>query len=199
MDLTLFQFDYDLTFAACFLNADRTIYGRFGSRSDQKEADRDISIEGFRDAQDAAHKLHKHYPANKAALTGKQPKPVKFKTPEEYPSLAGKYQPKLDYEGKVARSCMHCHQVREAERVSYRADHKPIPDQVLLPYPMPDVVGLSLDPKAKARVAKVIPDSAAAKAGFAMNDEMVSFDGQPMLSIADVQWVLHHSAPPAQI
>ena len=35
MDLTLFQFDYDLTFAAFFLNADRTIYGRYGSRSDR--------------------------------------------------------------------------------------------------------------------------------------------------------------------
>ena len=33
MDLTLFQFDYDLTFAAFFMNADRTIYGRYGSRS----------------------------------------------------------------------------------------------------------------------------------------------------------------------
>jgi len=199
MDLALFQFDYDLTFAAFFMNADRTIYGRFGSRSDQKEADRDISIEGFREALDAALELHKHYPANKAALTGKQPKPVKFKTPEEYPSLAGKYKPRLDYEGKVARSCMHCHQVREAERVFYRADHKPIPDQVLLPYPMPDVVGLSLDARARARVAKVASGSAAAKAGFATGDEIVTLDGQPIFSIADVQWVLHQASAPARI
>src|SRR5882672_5837390 len=101
MDLTLFQFDYDLTFAAFFLNADRTIYGRFGSRSDQKEADRDISIEGLREALNGALELHKNYPRNKAALAGKQPKPVRFRTPEEYPSLAGKYKATLDYEGKV--------------------------------------------------------------------------------------------------
>jgi serine protease Do len=199
MDLTLFQFDYDLTFAAFFLNADRTIYGRFGSRSDQKEADRDISIEGLREALNGALELHKNYPRNKAALAGKQPKPVRFKTPEEYPSLAGKYKSTLDYEGKVAHSCMHCHQVRDAERVVYRTDRKPIPDQVLLPYPMPDVVGLSLDSKAKARVARVVPGSAATTAGFAANDEIVSFDGQTMLSIADVQWVLHHAAAPAEI
>ena len=47
MDLTLFQFDYDLTFAAFFMNADRTIYGRFGSRSNQKDPAKDISMEGF--------------------------------------------------------------------------------------------------------------------------------------------------------
>jgi hypothetical protein len=199
MDLTLFQFDYDLTFAAFFLNADRTIYGRFGSRSDQKEADRDISIEGLREALNGALELHRNYPRNKASLAAKQPKPVRFKTPEEYPSLAGKYKPTLDYYGKVAHSCMHCHQVRDADRVVYRADRKPIPDQVLLPYPMPDVIGLSLDPSAKARVRKVVPGSAAAKAGFVESDEIVSLDGQPMLSIADVQWVLHHAAAPAEI
>ena len=37
IDLTRFQFDFDLTFAAFFLNADLTIYGRFGSRSDEVE------------------------------------------------------------------------------------------------------------------------------------------------------------------
>src|SRR5438093_12006810 len=54
VDLTLFQFDYDLTFAVFFMNADRTIYGRYGSRSDRKEATRDISIESFREALAAA-------------------------------------------------------------------------------------------------------------------------------------------------
>ena len=34
MDLTLMQFDYDLTFAVMFMNADKTVYGRFGSRSE---------------------------------------------------------------------------------------------------------------------------------------------------------------------
>jgi len=44
MDLALFQFDYDLTFVVFFMNADKTIYGRYGSRSDRKNATRDISI-----------------------------------------------------------------------------------------------------------------------------------------------------------
>src|SRR4029453_9356165 len=103
MDLTLFQFDYDLTFAAFFLNADRTIYGRFGSRSERKDATKDVSIEGFRKALVAALELHKKYPANQASLAGKQSRPPRFKTPEEYPSLRGKYKLNLDYEGKVVQ------------------------------------------------------------------------------------------------
>ncbi len=31
MDLSLFQFDYDQSFAAFLMNADNTIYGRFGT------------------------------------------------------------------------------------------------------------------------------------------------------------------------
>ncbi len=49
MDLSQFQFDFDLTFAAFFMNADKTLYGRFGTRSDKK-AMRDISIEGLGEA-----------------------------------------------------------------------------------------------------------------------------------------------------
>src|ERR1044071_6075824 len=89
IDLTLFQFDYDLTFAVFFMNADRTIYGRYGSRSERKDATRDISIEGFRQALAAALELHKHFPSNKASLAGKQPRPARVKTPDGYPSLRG--------------------------------------------------------------------------------------------------------------
>jgi hypothetical protein len=199
LDLALFQFDYDLTFAVFFLNADKTIYGRFGSRSDRKDAVKDISMEGFHKALVAALDLHKHYPANKASLAGKQPRPTRFKTPEDFPSLAGKYKPTLDYEGKVVQSCMHCHQVRDAERRFFRDDRKPIPDAVLYPYPMPDAVGLSLDAKEKAKVTSVAAGSPAEKAGVKAGDEFVSLEGQPILSIADVQWVLHNAGEPAAL
>src|SRR5438309_3291417 len=199
LDLALFQFDYDLTFAVFFLNADKTIYGRFGSRSDRKDAAKDISMEGFRKALIAALDHHKRYPANKALLAGKQPRPTRFKTPEDFPSLAGKYKPTLDYEGKVVQSCLHCHQVRDAERRFFRDDKKPIPDDVLYPYPMPNAVGLSLDPKEKAKVKNVAPGSAAQKAGFKIADEILSLEGQSIISIADVQWVLHNASEPATL
>jgi len=199
MDLTLFQFDYDLTFAAFFLNADRTLYGRYGSRSDRKDATRDMSLEGFRKAMEAALEMHKKYPANKELLAGKQPRAPRFKSPEEYPSLRGKYKPNLDYDGKVVQSCMHCHQVRDAERRFFRDDRKPIPDDVFYPWPMPQAVGLALDPKEKAKIKEVTAGSTAEKAGFKRGDEIVTLEGQPILSIADVQWVLQNADEPATL
>jgi len=194
LDLTLFQFDYDLTFAAFFMNADRTIYGRFGSRSDQKQAEKDISLEGFQKTLAAALDLHKSYPKNKGILAGKQPRPVTMKRPEEYPSLAGKYKPTIDYEGKVAASCLHCHQVREAERLAYRSQNKPIPDAVLYPWPMPSLIGLTLGPQEKAKVIQIAPGSPAARAGFRRADEILLLDGQAIISTADVQWVLQNAS-----
>ena len=54
LDLTLFQFDYDLTFAVFFMNADKTIYGRYGTRSSIKDATKDISIAGLAESMSAA-------------------------------------------------------------------------------------------------------------------------------------------------
>ena len=198
MDLAQFQFDYDLTFAVFLMNADGTIYGRFGSRSDGKEAARDISMEGFRKAMEAALELHRNYPANKTSLAGKKGPAPRFQRPEEYPSLTGKYKATLDYEGKVVQSCMHCHMISEAERKLHRAGSRPLPDEVLFPWPMPDAVGLTLDPQEKATIVKVAAGSQAAKDGFKPGDEIVTLDGQPMLSIADAQWVMHTAKEPAK-
>src|SRR5262245_40965952 len=58
MDLSLFQFDYDQSWAAFFLNPDLTIYGRYGTRSHQTESDYDVSLEGFADSMSAALVWH---------------------------------------------------------------------------------------------------------------------------------------------
>ena len=65
IDLSLFQFDYDLTFASFFINADKTIYGRFGTRTEFRNAAKDISIEGFKQALETALELHKVIPTTK--------------------------------------------------------------------------------------------------------------------------------------
>jgi len=196
MDLSLFQFDYDLTFAAFFLNADRTIYGRFGTRSTHDEASRDITLDGFRAALTGALELHRGYPQNKPALAGKQGQPSAYAVPEDFPSLKGKYNAWLDYDGNVVRSCIHCHQVREAQRLIYRTNAQPLPDEVLHPWPMPDVLGLSLDPNTRATVKAVTPGSVADRAGFKAGDELRLLEGQPLLSLADVQWAMQTAVEP---
>ena len=198
MDLSLFQFDFDLTFSVFFMNADKTIYGRYGSRSDNKEATRDISIESFGKALDGALKLHAAYPGNKATLKGKQSPPPRHIVPEKYPSLA-KFKPTLDYSGQVAKSCIHCHQVRDAERRVLRATGKPLADSVVYPWPMPDQLGMKLDAKQRAKIVRVEDKSAAQRAKLKVGDEILRINGQPILSIADVQWALHNAKPPTQL
>lgn len=75
----------------------------------------------------------------------------------------------------------------------------PIPDEVLYPWPMPDGVGMTLDPQEKATVTRVAAGSPAQKGGFRSGDEILTLAGQPILSIADVQWVLHSARTPAQL
>jgi hypothetical protein len=192
LDLSLFQFDYDQSFHAFFMNADRTIYGRFGTRS-AREEDEDMTMHGLRAAMLAVLKMHDDYPANRASLAAKQGRPVEYRVPEELPALKGKYTGKLNYEGNVVASCIHCHQIRDSERELVRAAGKPMPEHVLFPYPLPDVLGLKMNPDHAATIHTVEPDSIAARAGLKPDDEILSLAGQSLISTADLQWVLHHA------
>src|SRR5690349_20078404 len=73
VDLSLFQFDYDETWCAFFLNADRTIYGRYGTRaSGGADVGVDVSVAGLERALEGALEFHAAYPANRASLAGKR-------------------------------------------------------------------------------------------------------------------------------
>jgi hypothetical protein len=195
LDLSLFQFDTDQSFAAFLLNGDGTIYGRYGTRSHHSDWEDDVSYEGLAQALEGALALHRGYPANKASLMGKRGPAPDVKVPELYPLLKGKYTSKLDYEGNVVRSCIHCHQVGDAQRQAYRDKREPLPENVLFPYPHPKSLGLILDPTKRATVLRVDPGTDAARAGFQPGDVIESLEGQPLLSTADVQWVLHRASP----
>lgn len=193
LDLSLFQFDTDQSFAMFMLNADRTIYGRFGTRSHRTEWYGDVSLKGLAEALRGALNLHQNYPANKSALAGKTGDPQEFDSPEKYPALKQRYTARLNYNSDVAKSCIHCHQIGDARRDYYRSRREPIPEKLLWSYPHPKSLGLILDPELRATVKEVIHDSPAAAAGFQAGDTIEFMNGQPLLSIADVQWVLHNT------
>jgi serine protease Do len=192
LDLTKFQFDYDLSFSTMFFNADGTIYGRYGSWTHQKDS-QDASTAGYLRTLEAVLALHGGYPANKDHLQGKQGGPAKFKTPVDIPVLAGKYQRELNWDGKVVGSCVHCHQVGDAFRTTYREQKEVIPAQWIYPMPAPDTLGMVMAPDEVAKVKEVLPGTAAAQAGVSVGDVIVSVEGQPVVSIADVAWALHHA------
>jgi serine protease Do len=192
LDLSLFQYDYDQSFAVFLLNADGTIYGRFGTRSHRTNWVGDVSVPGLAKALQGALDLHANYPKNKELFAAKRGPAPLFPVPEKFPSL-GKYGPELNYKGNVVQSCIHCHQIGDAVRDFYRKKKEPLPDEVLFPYPHPKALGLVFDPKERATVGKVEAGSLAEKAGFKPGDAVRALNGQPLLSIADVQWVLHHT------
>ena len=173
-------------------NGDGTVYGRFGSWKHQKDRE-DKATAGFKAALEAALNVHKDYPANKASLAGKQGAALPFKSPVEIPGLAGKYSRELDWQGKVVQSCVHCHQIGDALRNTLREQKKPLTDELIFPQPAPETIGLSLAEDSAAKISAVADGSPAAKAGLKAGDDLVSLDGQPLISAADVSWVLHRA------
>ena len=195
LDLSIFQFDTDQSFAVFFLEADGSVLGRFGTRSHRTDWRGDVSVEGLARAMEKALALHNGYPANQAMLKAKTgPKPA-YPNPEKMPPLAGKFGPQLDYKGNVVKSCIHCHQIGDAERELALKQSEPLDDHILFPYPHPKSIGLTLDPAQSATVLTVEAGSPAAKAGLKPGDTLSTLQGQPLLSIADVQWVLNAASP----
>lgn len=197
LDLTRFQFDFDLSFSTLFFNGDGTVYGRYGSWTHQKNKE-DQTLAGYKKALEAALAIHKGYPANRANLAMKQPAPIPYVNPTDMPKLAEKYKRELDWNGKVVGSCIHCHMIGDAMRTSYREKKQSVPDEWVFPMPAPETVGITLAGDQVAKVSAVTAGSLAEKAGLKPDDEILTFAGQPLVSIADVAWALHRTGDSAQ-
>ena len=180
LDLSLFQFDWRQTWMVFLMNGDRAIYGRY----DARQAD---DLVGLRKALEGALELHEKWPANKAELAGKIGPAPRWKTPEEMPSIQrkGRVRPA---EGK--QGCIHCHNVIEGVNKSLKMLGEAVPERYSAPYPTPQRVGIMLSSKERATITDVDKHSAAEKAGILEGDRIVRFGGQPVVSWADVQWVL---------
>ncbi len=192
LDLARFQFDYDLSFSAMMFNGDGTIYGRYGSWLHQKDP-LNKTTASFKKALAAAVAIHQGYPANKTALTGKQGGPTPYQSPIEFPTLAAKYPSKLDWDGKVMQSCVHCHMVGDAFRAHYRSQNKPMPVEWIYPQPSIETLGITLATDDIANVEAVAAGSVAEAAGIQSGDAFAVINGQPLVSIADVSWILHRA------
>src|SRR5262249_12184718 len=180
LDLSLFQFDYDQTWSAFFLNADGTIYGRYGTRAANGEnSTTHISIRSFRKTMQRVLEIHKGYPSNKEQLAGKRgPKP-EYRIPKDIPPVE-------------RRHCFECHQVR-GNVLRHKWQEKRLISTDIWPYPLPETIGLRMDVDDGLRVKTVAPESPAERAGIAAGDELAPLNGQPLISQADIQWVLHQA------
>lgn len=171
VDLNLFEFDLDLTWACLFLNADGEVYGRYGGR-DAKGADGRNTLEGLHYAMAAA--LDKH----RKKIPGMRP-------PQEAPL----YVEKLP-SGRQAKGCIHCHQAKEIIRHEKMQGGTWSRDEVYT-FPLPENIGIVVDLKRGNVVDKVLPGSLAAKVGVQSGDVLDRIEGKTIASFADIQYALH--------
>jgi hypothetical protein len=195
VDLDRFQFDFDMTWAAFFMNTDLTIYGRYGSRNDHGPASSALlSVSSLKHALERALEIHRGYPANREALAGKQGRPAPWSRPERIPGLA-----KHAKRAKPPERCIHCHHVPQGERRTVIDRKQLLTEKEIWVYPFPENVGLEIDVADGRTVKKVRAGSFAAQAGARAGDIVETMNGQPIVSIADMQWVLHHLPATAEL
>ena len=187
VDLSQFQFDYDLNWAAMFINADGTVYGRYGTQS-AEGPDAFNSIPSLEKAMLRVVELHRNYPKNKALLTDKKGHPKPYKTALQMPGLPNKDR----YAGTTERNnCIHCHNIHDAE-YDHMIETGRFSWERMWRYPLPDNLGIHIDREDGQRVGKVRPGSPASIAGLKPNDRILQVNKQAIISIADIQWILHN-------
>ncbi len=187
VDLSLFQFDYDLNWAALFVNADGVVYARYGTQS-ARGPDAYNSIAGLEKTMRRVLELHEVYPANRAELESKRGPAKPYRTALEMPGLEKRGR----FRGETTRrNCIHCHNIHDAEQL-HAQDTGAFTEGMLWRYPLPDNIGLVIDPSHGLRVRSVIEGSAAESAGLESGEDVTHINGQVITSIADMQWALHH-------
>lgn len=194
LDLSIFQYDFDMSWAAMFFAPDMTIYGRYGTRNASVPgSDSLLTTAGFKKAAERALALHKGFPGNKEQLAAKKGKTPDYPVPEKTPGLEDRAKSET-----TRQTCIHCHMVKEfAIRAKWEAGKLSPAD--LWVYPMPERIGLSLDIDDGLLVKSVEENSPASNAGLVAGDSLVTANGQALISTADFQWVLHSSPNNAKV
>lgn len=176
VDLRLFDFDYDLTWAALMMNHRGAVLGRYGGR-DESGAETYLTLTGFKRALAAALDAHRRRPDAPA-----QRREVPFATVDAFPAAQ---RLKRD-------ACIHCHQVYDFRREWLKEQGTWSRDQVWV-FPPPRNVGLLLDTQRQNLLRDVLPDSPAAQAGLQAGDVLLSVGQVGTNSFADVQYALHQA------
>jgi hypothetical protein len=173
VDLSIFDFDYDLQWFALMLSADGHALGRFGGRDADTPA-KYQSLPALRHSLDASLQRFK------AIKDAKPPPPRKPMRAEDYPAAQKQRE----------NACIHCHHVHEFRRDLLRREGNWSLEEVWV-YPQPENLGLTLDVDRGDRVVGVQPKSVAAKLGVKPLDTLRFIDDTPIAAVADVQYALH--------
>lgn len=185
VDLAQFQFDYDLTWSALFLHPDGTVFARYGSQTAEGPMASN-SMAGLRNTLTRVLEAHAGYPANRERFRAKKGPPPEYRRAREIPS--DRVKQILSREGRDG--CVHCHNIYDGlhDAKIRKGTYDP---EKLWKYPLPENLGLEIDPDSGHRIRAVRPGSFAARGGLKTGDVITALGGQAIFSIADIQFVLH--------
>ena len=182
VDINAFRFDYDLTFAVVLMNADGTIYHRYGGRDGSSPMSW-MTMPSLISLMKDTLKDHDEYQKNPSP-----PDPQPKVTIEDFASFQKKQSNK-----NSKTDCVHCHMVHTFERqeIVDRGDWER--DDMWI-WPLPARIGLDLSASDQALVKQVKRGSPAYKAGIRKRDRLLSLGKQHIRTQNDVQWALQTSS-----
>ena len=196
IDLNRFQFDYDQTWAVMFFRHDGTVLARYGARGD-RDGMKYNSMEGLTTTMRAVLQVDRNWDSKKLEeYVTKAGPSAKHRVAEEIPSQTISNIVAREKQGK--ESCIHCHNIYDALRDeaiqlgTYNPGKR-------FKYPFPQNVGLHVDSVSGTRITEVERQSPAQQAGLKAGHEILRIDGQRIHSLADIQFVLHHTPEQSEL
>ncbi len=182
VNINLFQFEYDLTWMAFFMDAGDRFYARYGGRDDTG-AESHLNKESLVRVMRQVLELHRD---GKVQAGRHEPSGKPARTPEDVPTMKAMLAPRKE------SKCIHCHDVKVAELRHVQAQGRFSRDMVFT-YPTPSAVGIGVGPREQNKVAAVTAGSPADKAGVRSGDVLLTADGQRLLTLGDFARVLERT------
>lgn len=182
IDLSLFDFDYDMTWMGFFLNPDEHIYSRYGGRAEQ-DAMTLLSPAGLKRTMLGVMDEHVAWLKNPGAPPAKR----ETTTIDEMP-LAKEALTRAEREGRTDQ-CFHCHNVNDYRMRQQIADGE-FDRSYIYSYPPPRTLGFRIDRTDSTLVETVEENSVAAKAGLQPGDRLRQLGEHKILSVGDLLFAL---------
>lgn len=196
VDLNRFQFDYDQTWAVMFFRHDGTVLARYGARGD-RDGMKYNSLEGLTTTMRTVLDVDQHWDSTqRTEYIAKAGPPSRHRVAEAIPSQTIANIVARGKQGK--ESCIHCHNIYDALRDESIRSGTYNPSK-RFKYPFPGNVGLQVDDVSGTRITSVERSSPAQRAGLKAGQEILRLNGQRIHSLADIQFVLHHTPEQAEL
>jgi C-terminal processing protease CtpA/Prc len=179
VNLSQFQFEYDLTWMSFFQDREGRTYTRYGGREDhdsESHMTKESLLRVMRQVL-ALHEAGKVQPDNRY-----EPIAESIRTAEDIPTM------KKMMSGRK-ESCIHCHDVKAAT-LRHQREIGRLEKEMVFTYPSPSRLGIHLDPAIQFKVRSVDKDSPAETAGVRAGDFIRTVGGQRVLTFADMTRVL---------